>query len=358
MNALACCYRPYYAIRITPFCRDRAMVSTCYNNTFRAENWLLIKNNIRQCWNSKKFQFQRKLLSKKNWGFCKGTHCYLNPIGNEAEFLEVECVKNAIIEGKIKLDYFAKALELNIAYPCNNRCYFCFRSIKNNPYFLSEDLIKELKQEIIPLVDHVILSGGEPFFDKRSLEFIEWMVASYPQKRFSINTNGTLLHRFGLERLMKNNVYLVITFYGMSSKTYKETTGSDNFHAVSDNSSKLIKAGYKRMQLCFLVCAESVGEIECFCDFVDKNQSVKAIIMNNRYDGKRYWKNMRLFENKFSHIASRLIFQYQSETLLEMAIRKLYNPMHSLRYLTEKWGELIIDFKKRNALKIIGKLME
>ncbi|MBL7196942.1 MAG: radical SAM protein [Candidatus Omnitrophica bacterium] len=336
MTALACCYRPYYEIRITPFRYGQAMVSTCYNNTFRPENWLLIKGGIQQCWNSKQFQFQRRLLSKRNWSFCRGTHCYLNPIGKESEFLEVDCVRDAIAEKITKLDYFAKVLELNISYLCNNRCSFCFRSIKNKPHSLSRNIIKELKQDIIPLVDHVILSGGEPFFDKQSLEFIDWMVSSYPQKRFSINTNGTLMHRFGLERLMNNDVYLVITFYGMRSATYRKATGSDNFHAVLNSSNKLIESGHKWMQLCFLVCAESLDDIEHFCNFVEKNQFVKAIIMNNRYDGKRYWKIMRLFENKYARIASRLKFQYQSETLSEMAIRKLYNPLHSLRYLAEK----------------------
>ncbi|MFH2144430.1 MAG: radical SAM protein [Candidatus Omnitrophota bacterium] len=321
---------------IVPVKDGKAKISTCYGNAFMSKNQLIVDKNLKDSWNSKEFQFQRRLLLRKDWSFCRGAMCHVNPFSQEARYMENGDITIALTKKKTQLDYFAKILELSISYACNNRCFSCYQAIRNADYCLRDNLIKELKQDIIPFVDHVILSGGEPFFDKRSLEFIEWMVSSYPQKKLSINTNGILLDKFGLEKLVKNNVYLAVTFYGMSPKTYKMATGSNCFDNVLENVNRLISANYKEMQLYFLVSSVSSGEIEKFCDFVEKNNQVKAVVINNCYEGGRYRNLMMRFKKKYGHISPRLKFQHLRETFLQMAVRKLYDPLYSLRYQINK----------------------
>ncbi|MBL7196943.1 MAG: radical SAM protein [Candidatus Omnitrophica bacterium] len=332
MSKLACCYRSYYRIAIAPVKDGKAKVSTCYGNAFLSKNQLVVDKNLKDTWNSREFQFQRSLLLRKDWSFCRGAMCHVNPFSQEAIASKSRDVTDTVAKNKIKLDYFAKILELSISYACNNRCFSCYQAIKKVDHCLTSNLVQELKMDIVPFADHVILSGGEPFFAAESLEFINWMISSYPRKKFSVNTNGVLLDRFGLEKLVKNNVYLVVTFYAMSPETYKAATGSDCFENVLGNVNKLINMNYEAMQLYFLVSSVSFKEIEKFCDFVEENKQVKAVVINNCYEGGRYWTLMRQFEQKYARISARLKFQCLRETFLQMTLRKLYAPIHSLRY--------------------------
>jgi len=341
-NTLANCYKSYYEMWIYPVRDGRAVSFTCCSNTFRPENKLIIEQNIKDTWNSSQFQFQRKLMSKQDWSFCKGASCCFELTFLERLCISTHSVRNAIALRKTKLDYFARKITITPSFVCNNNCYFCYQALERKKrinHQLRDNLIKEIKEDIIPIVDYVSFSGGEPFFSALGRELIDWAMCNYPEKKYYIVTNGTLLHQFGLKKIMQHNAYLSISFYGMSKKTYYEVTGTDNFDAMYNNVTDLIKAGYKLMRFNYIVSRKSVGDMEDFCKFFEKHKDITGTVTNNFFEGTRYHKTMKRFEKRFSHLSPRLKFRYRSETILERVVRRFYNPLHSLRYIRWKISE-------------------
>ncbi|MBU0634336.1 MAG: radical SAM protein [Candidatus Omnitrophica bacterium] len=333
-NKLARCYQCYYSIWVHPTKDGRAMISTCCNNMFRAENRVIAVNNIKKTWNSRQFKFQRKLKLKKDWSSCKGASCENRPF---AQQLIDENVNNAIKKGNTELEYLPRMVTIIPSEGCNNNCYFCYQAParkKCENYRLRNNLIQELKDDIIPHAAWVVISGGEPFFSIEGLDLINWTLSCYPEKKLCVLTNGTLLDKFGLERIMRNNISLRITFYGMSKLTYSEVTKTDNFNAMFNNVKGLIDAGYKNMKLVFIVSRKSLVDAEAFCEFIAGNEHLQGIVENNCFEGKQCYKLMEQLERKYIHAASRLRFGYRDEGLIRRITRKLYLPWYSLRYLS------------------------
>jgi sulfatase maturation enzyme AslB (radical SAM superfamily) len=335
---ISCCYRSYYKMAITPSRGGDAIVATCWNNIFRRENTVIIKENMKNAWNSREFRFQRKLISQGDWSCCKGANCACDPFGRESKFLNAPDVKDAIAAKKESLAYGPKLIVIIPSHGCNCDCYSCFQArIKNKriKYSLRDDLLKEIEETIVPSAEYVIISGGEPFFIERSRGFIDWIAAHYPDKHVAINTNGSLLHEYGLDRIMKNDFFLTISLYGMNADTYREVTKRDYFDIVFRNLRTLIEHRYKKMKVSFLLTDTSSGDAEKFCEFIAGIDGLNGLVRNNWYDGVKFWGLMRRLEEKYSGVSSRLRFEYQSESLLKVICRKWYNPVHSLRYLVE-----------------------
>lgn len=334
------CYYSYYLMEISPLKDNRALVSTCFSNTFRPENRLTIEKDIKDTWNSRQFQFQRKLLLRKDWSFCLGSDCFTGPSDETIKRLvNEEEVKNAIAEGKTRLNYLPKMIIMAISFACNNNCYFC-----NNPKKtprkefkvtqLGDNLLKEIKEEIIPFVEQVTLTGGEPFL--ANPEFIDWFISHHQEKILTVVTNGTLLHRFGLEKIIQHHIGLIISFYAMNKKTYREVTGTNNFAAMFDNTNELMRLGYKHMRLVFTLCRRSIADLDEFCQFVLKNRDNirEAIVQNDCFEGEESHRQMRKLEFKYSPLFpdNKLIFKYRNQGVLHRVIRRFYNPCYSLRY--------------------------
>jgi sulfatase maturation enzyme AslB (radical SAM superfamily) len=336
---LACCYRSFFRMTITPSRDGNAIVAPCWNNMFYPENKVVVKENIKGAWNSKQFTFQRKLISSGDWSFCKGASCVFDPFHREAKFLDDPDVKDAIALKKHALAYTPKVIVINPSHACNCECYFCFYVfMKHNrmKYRLKGHLLKEIEETLIPSAEAVIISGGEPFFAQESRALIDRLAFNHPNKKISINTNGTLLHEYGLDKIIGHNLYLTITVYGMQARTYEAVTKRNNRDIVFRSIQELIDRRYKRMQLLFLVSEKSFNDSEEFCEFIAGNEGLKGIVRNNRYEGARFWGLMRRLEEKYSSISSRLKFEYQNVSLPRIISRRLYNPIHSFRYLLQR----------------------
>jgi MoaA/NifB/PqqE/SkfB family radical SAM enzyme len=306
---------------------------------FRAENRMLIKGKIKDAWNSPQFSFQRKLVSQNDWSFCKGARCFFDPYFDESLLLERPLIKSAIAEGKIKLDYLPPVVSIIPSYSCNNNCYMCCYASQRDrekEYKLSDDILKEIEDDIIPAAEFVTISGGEPFFSGRTRKFIERVMSARPKKRLLINTNGVLLHDFGLEKIVETDTSLNITVYGMEEASYESVTAKDYRAIVFKNVQKLLELGYQNMCLIFMVTSKNHKESERFCAFIAKNKDIKGIIRNNCFEAAKYWGLMRQLEKKYHGIAPRLKFIYQSESLINSISRRLYDPFLSMRYLRQR----------------------
>jgi len=338
---LADCFRSFYRLRISPASGGRAFLATCCNNMFRAENHIIINSGIKDAWNSPQFRFQRKLISKNDWSFCKGSSCFFYPYFDESQLLNRPFIKSAIIEKKCKLDYLPQAVSIDPSYSCNNNCYMCYyvsQRDRANEYKLSDALLKEIEDDIIPAAEFVNISGGEPLFSKRTRDFIKRVMSAHPKKKLLINTNGILLHEYGLEKIIETNIFLNITVYGMEEASYESVTGKNHCGIIFKNVQKLLDLGYQSMRLIFIVTLKNYKDSEKFCAFIEKNKSLRGMMRNNCFEATKYWGLMRQLEKKYYNITSRLKFIYQSESLLNSISRRFYDPFFSLRYLWQKSG--------------------
>ena len=337
---LACCYRSFYRMTITPSREGDAIIAPCWNNMFHPENKVIVKENIKGAWNSSKFRFQRRLISRGDWSSCKGACCVIDPFCHYGDkFLDDLDVKSAIAGKKEELVYDPKLLAIIPSHACNFDCYSCYHVFKKNcrrKYRLKDNLLKEIEETLIPSAENVLISGGEPFFAQESREFIDRLVLNHPHKQIAINTNGSLIHEYGLDKIIGSNLHLTITVYGMEAKTYEAVTKRNNRDIVFRNIEELIARRYKRMQLIFLVSERSFNDSEKFCEFIAGNEGLNGIVRNNWYEGSKFWGLMNRLEEKYASISSRLKFQYQNASLPRAIYRRLYNPMHSLRYLLRR----------------------
>ena len=337
-DSLACCFRPYFKMTISPTGAGDAAVSTCWNNIFRPENQLIIKEGIRKVWNSREFMHQRKLIAARSWDFCRGASCACDPFRREDQFLACEDVKGAIISKRYSLDYGPKLLAIIPSHGCNCDCDSCFQVFirkKRMAHSLKEGLLDEIKEAIIPSCKNIIVSGGEPFFVRQTREFIEWMALCHPGKQVAVNTNGSLLHEFGLDRIVNNNFFLTISIYGMCEDTYRAVTKRNYFNVVFSNIRGLIDRSHKKMQIAFLHTGKTENDTDKFCEFIAENEGLNGLVRNNCYEGSRFWGSMQRLEKKYADIYFRLKFEYQNEPLSKVVLRRWYNPVYSLRYFME-----------------------
>lgn len=302
---------------------------------------MLIEKNIRDIWNSKEFRFQRRLISEGSWGFCRGACCACDPFRREDKLLNEPEVKSAIAAKRDLLEYGPKLIAIIPSHGCNCDCSSCFQVLirKNRmKYSIKDSLMKEIEEFIIPSAKNVIVSGGEPFFMPQSLSFINWIAANHPDKHVAINTNGSLLHEYGLERIIKSNFFLTISVYGMDAATYQAVTNRDIFNIVFGNIQGLIDSRYKNMQVAFLVTGKNYRDSEKFCEFIAGNDGLNGLVRNNWYEGDKFWGLMHKLEERYAGISSRLKFEYQNEHLLKVVLRRWRHPVYSVRYLLENMG--------------------
>lgn len=341
IKGLANCYRCFYRLRISPSAGGKAFLATCCNNMFRAQNQAIVREGLREGWNSSSFRFQRKLASEGDWSFCKGSSCFFYPYFDESKLLADPQIKEAISGRQCRLTYLPRAVNIIPSYSCNNNCYMCYhvsQRDRKKEARLSDALLEEIEKDIIPAAEFVTISGGEPLFSRRTREFIARVMSAHPQKRMLINTNGVLLHEYGLKKIAESGIFLNITLYGMEDASYEAVTGTKNLGAILENIQNLLDLGYRRMRLLFIVTSRNYKDSDKFCSFVEKNRDVKGIIRNNCFEGARYWGLMRRLEMRHGDIASRLKFIYQSESLLNSAIRRIYDPFLLIKYLRKKKG--------------------
>ncbi|MFA5117374.1 MAG: radical SAM protein [Candidatus Omnitrophota bacterium] len=317
------CHRGYYRLEISPAEQGAAQLSTCFSNVFIPGNRVVVKKGVREAWNAKQFRFQRTMISRGSWDFCRGANCCRDPF---FPFTAHDPVKHALKNKVVQLDYAPPMLVVVPSFTCNNNCSFCYQSgmrRRRQCAQLSEELMKEIKEDLVPAARDIIVSGGEPLFAPVTREFIEWVIAHYPEKRLHILTNGILLDTFGR---ISSGIGVTVSLYGMSRQTYRAVTGADNFERVMRNITMLLGPKDKITELIFIVCRETAAETGAFCRFVEKHENIRAIVRNNCFEGGKYWKLMRAAELAFSGIASRIYFDYQDEAVFQRVMRKACNP--------------------------------
>lgn len=328
------CYRCYYFMGVMPQSPGKALVFDCCANMFRPWNRLVVKQGLRQAWNSREFRFQRSRVSRSDWSFCRGASCQQYHFISESLFTEEPSVKRAMEKKEPALDYGPRVLFLIPSFSCNNACSFCCFSARRKSkesLELSPAVCREIKDELIPEAGWVIVSGGEPFLSPRGTDFIE-QASESRDKRCIVMTNAALLHKFGLEKIVNRNIMLKVSLYALSAPAYRRICRSDNFDAAFGNINALLERGYRGLELNFVLSRDSLGELEGFCGFIKDNPSLRAVVYVDFFRTRECCGTALAVQRNFSSISDRLKFVFHEEGLAKRLFRRLYDPYLSLQY--------------------------
>ena len=128
--------------------------------------------------------------------------------------------------------------QIEVTNLCNANCIFCPRSSIKDFGTMSMEifmtLIDELKRRFSDSLREIVFSGfGEPFMDTHFLDKVGYASQIFPNTRFVIYSNGSLIlptHFKVLEDI--GNVYLNISLNGPDYATREALMGIGDWHKV------------------------------------------------------------------------------------------------------------------------------
>jgi MoaA/NifB/PqqE/SkfB family radical SAM enzyme len=176
-----------------------------------------------------------------------------------------QAIYDAMERGETELTTFPTHISISPSIRCNLKCVMCAqRSCKSLVDRielvdgLSARLFDEMKERGHD-VHMVRLSGGEPFFIKETVEFLEWVADKKPGFELDIATNGTLIDHDLLTRLPMG-------LLKMSVNARHETTWRRLCQGTSDEFARLQESlrwlkGKRYVRLSYAVMRGNVLEL-------------------------------------------------------------------------------------------------
>lgn len=333
------CFKPFYRMQVAPDKDGNAVIASCYYNQYLPGNRFVVKEDLASAWNSRQFRFQRQLALDGDGGLCFEAECGPNV---HARVWEEQIVENsgyvplAIRQRRTKLDYLPLLVVVYPSFSCNNHCSFCFFSKKDftgNGYRLKPHFISELKTLFFPRAEVIVINGGEPFSSAEGWDLMEWLIASNLKKRIMLKTNGVLLEKFGIERLIARGVESQITLFGMREDTYRSVTGTDNFGRVMGAIETFLALGAGGLlEFTFVISDQTAGDAEDFCRFIERHPQVKGILWNEAFHGVKHQKLVLGLKKRFVSLMPRLRFCCVDESFQHRWWRARYFPIHGFKY--------------------------
>lgn len=134
-----------------------------------------------------------------------------NPFLYNALLNELEISKKKTI-----LSSKPRQLGVNLTHNCNIRCRMCF--YPDSPWDLPKQRADEIK-EFLPYLRRVFWQGGEPFVSPYFKELFDKSCLN-PNLRQIIVTNGLLIDKNWVKKLVSNKVTVVFSIDGVNKETY------------------------------------------------------------------------------------------------------------------------------------------
>ena len=192
-------------------------------------------------------------LSKKEQNIKTYLDMYFKGIPPSDDFVTVFNLMHEVLNrGDVHFvcDYpFSVVWELTSA--CNLRCRHCYIQSRENAYCsendLSDEKMIELARQLVDYfeVNHVTLTGGEPFLCKNILDILNVLKES--NTAVYIQTNATLINDNIIECLAKllnpNLDVIQVSLDGLISDSHNKIRGKDIYNKVVENIKKMVKAG-------------------------------------------------------------------------------------------------------------------
>lgn len=144
-----------------------------------------------------------------------------------------------------RLELHPPTLLVELTNICNANCLYCgYRFMKRKKGIMNWRLFENLIDKFDDNSGGDInLTGivGEPLIDEDIVEKIKYARTKKKIRNIRFSTNGILLQKTGIKKLLKSGVdSILINIGGMDEETYKSLFGVDKFYEVYENIQKLL----------------------------------------------------------------------------------------------------------------------
>lgn len=172
-----------------------------------------------------------------------------------------------ISQGRIVLKSLPRTLNIVLTSKCNLNCIMCENSKENIE--LSDKQFEDII-EIMPYLQKLTLRGGEVFLDKRLYNLLD--EAGKNNINIEIVTNGQLLNKYIINKLIDNKVEITFSIDSVDEKNYEYIRVGGSFKKLLKNLKnfkefKKIKKSEILTRLTMVVMKRNYKEIENIIEF-------------------------------------------------------------------------------------------
>lgn len=148
----------------------------------------------------------------------------------------MERLKSELESKKIILESNPTRIQLVPSVKCNIRCTYCYQHIFREKELNSPTLYKDFS-ELLPFLDQVLASGGEPLFLPFWLKFIEnFTTGTNPYLELAFNTNGTIFNQTIQKNLEKfGRLHIAVSLDAASSTLYEKIRSNTKYEQIIAN---------------------------------------------------------------------------------------------------------------------------
>ena len=214
-----------------------------------------------------------------------------------------------IFNRKTELKTYPRVLEVTLTTNCNLKCKMC-NSIKYEKWQLPEKSKNEII-ELMPYIERINWLGGEVFLYKDFEQLLD-EAHKYNIQQI-ISTNGLLLNKKIIEKLLKADVDLSISIDGITKEIYEKIRIGGSFDKLLENINLVnnLKSKIKtrsKIRMCSVVLKDNYDQIVDFVEFAHKHNFdyititpetnyMETGIFNNKTDlFSKYKKTIELAE--------------------------------------------------------------
>ncbi len=151
---------------------------------------------------------------------------------NDVKFKNIVLNEYEIAMSKKTLKSYPRLIQIVITTKCNLNCIMCGKLNRDGKYELSDKRFHELLQ-LMPYLQRLILRGGEVFYYKY---FDKTLEEAYKNNvEIEILTNGLLLNKSNIAKLIEANVVLNFSIDSPIKETYESIRSGAKYNELISN---------------------------------------------------------------------------------------------------------------------------
>lgn len=254
------------------------------------------------CYNYSKYAWFESPSIREALSSCQMEDFRRNAYANSLKLCSEDCIMWEDIETFPKPESQLKSIALSLSNECNIRCCFC--GLVNYDTKIRPDILEEFKNEFLPKVNEVNLSGGEPLLCARDL--ILFIMENYPKIKIGVDTNGILLGEY--IPFLKHFNKIHVSLNAGNPSAYRKISGVDSFDKVLSNIKKILSCGFEGcLSTSYVLCRENIKDEKDVEDFLHICLETGIKNCGIVYDTRDPFLNVPpVLEEKFKRIADRL----------------------------------------------------
>ena len=160
-----------------------------------------------------------------------------------------------------------RSLHLILTLRCNYRCQFCFQPNFHDD--LDERVWRTRLAPVYPLVEDVVLHGGEPTVAPCFAEFCDLVCSVNETTRFSLFTNGFRFDGYWIDLMLARGRFVNFSLNAASRETYATVNRRDHYDTVLDRirefgARRRVSGSTAALDLSFVITGENLREVPDF----------------------------------------------------------------------------------------------